>query len=268
MPHAEAGWMPPTSGGRPGFVRDASHNGLEEDRGLQGAPGPAHPGRSRGPGSPGSSLTLIGLPATPTVSVRPTPQRWVCRWGARGAPRAVRRCPGPAWTLGLSCSGPGPLSSAGVTGFLVRPVPTTPRVSPCAEWTLISPACLWPGSGQACILSGPRVSRPGSRSSVSRGGARTSVHFNLHTWVCAPQAWHQGFRQGWRAPMCRWAGRTTHGPRPGTWLSWGLLSASRGTDGSVSGGPSLGGRQGMTPPRRWLGGWSQVPGLSEDTMSE
>ena len=68
--------------------------------------------------------------------------------------------------------------------------------------------------------------------------------------------------------MGRWAGRTTHGPQPDTWLSRGLLSVSRGTDGSVLGGPGLGGRQETTPPGRWLGGWSQVPRPSEDTMSE
>ena len=67
--------------------------------------------------------------------------------------------------------------------------------------------------------------------------------------------------------MYRWAGRTAHGPRPDTRLSRGLPSASRGMDESVSGGPGWE-RQGMTPPRWWLGGWSQVPGPSEDPMSE
>ena len=86
-------------------------------------------------------------------------------------------------------------------------------------------------------------------------------------WLCAPQAWHPWCRHGWKAPMCHWAGRTTHGPRPDTRLSRGLPSASRSTDRSVSGGPGWE-RQGMTPPRWWLGGWRQVPGPSEDLMSE
>ena len=90
-------------------------------------------------------------------------------------------------------------SSAGVTGFLVHPVPTTPRVSPSAERMLTSPsACLWPGSGQTRILSGARVGRPASGSLVSRGGAGTSIHSSAHVALCttglAPvvQTWVEG----------------------------------------------------------------------------
>lgn len=158
-------------------------------------------------------------------------------------------------------------SSAGVTGFLVHPVPLTPRVSPSAERMLTSPsACLWPGSGQTRTLSGARVGRPASGSSVSRGGAGMSIHSSARMGLCtaglapAVQTWVEGShvslgRQDRSWTMARYMAE----PRSAVCL--------QGTDESVSGGPGWE-RQGMTPPRWWLGGWSQVPGPSEDPMSE
>ena len=134
VPHAKPGWMPPTSDlGRQIWFREGRSPQWPRgsSRPMGGPLGQRIPGGAMGPNpQAGRSQASVSPPAA-TISARPTPQGEVCRWGARGAPRALRCYARSAWTVSLNCSRPGPLpvqASRGSWYILSPPHPESPRV--------------------------------------------------------------------------------------------------------------------------------------------